>query len=72
MTEKQQVYEMVANALIFFAEKDTQLFEISSPQWHQVREIDDWLVQYREDDRVGVEQYERVARKLLCLYGVTA
>jgi len=47
---------------------DARLSEEAPELWEQAREIDRWLVQYRDDARVSEEQFERNCRRLVGLY----
>lgn len=69
MTEKQQQYLILCEALNSLSSEDEQMSVVNPETWALARMIDDWLVQYMEDDRVNIMQYERNVQKLLAIYG---
>ena len=74
---KTDLYDVMAQQLAPYWERDSQFRDEEEQRgttgvWSQAREIDDWLVQYREDERVSVSQYARNCERLLALYTTTA
>lgn len=69
MTEKQHQYILLCQALDSFFSADEKLSVIDPETWALARTIDDWLVQYMDDDRVNIMQYERNIQKLMAIYG---
>ena len=65
---KSEMYDHMATQLAPYWERDGVLLDEHSALWKQAREIDDWLCQYKEDDRVSVEQYARNCQRLIDLY----
>jgi len=73
---KRDLYEAMATQLAPLWERDLQLCEAEEASgvvgaWTQARVLDDWLVQYREDDRVSVGQYARNCERFIALYADT-
>lgn len=73
---KTELYDEMATTLAPYWERDGVLLDVEldggSSVWTQARDIDAWLVLYREDDRVGVEQYAKNCHRLVDLYRVEA
>lgn len=74
---KSDLYTAMAEKLAPLWERDIVLLDVETTTgrrdlWTYARTIDDWLVTYRDDDRVGVEQYAKNCDRLLNLYRVTA
>ena len=69
--DKTSCYAALATAAPSWLRRDEQLLETDPQTWELVRVIDDWLVLYRGDDRVGVDQYQRQCQRLALLYAPT-
>lgn len=68
MTEKQKRYVKMAEQLGDQAGRDVWLMENYPDVWETARVLDDWLFAYRDNERVGLEQYARNCAKLEAIY----
>ena len=66
--DKHILYVTLTAHLEHACARDLWLAEHDPATWQLVRTIDDWLVQYREDPRVGIEQYQRQCDRLRAIY----
>jgi len=67
---KAAIYATMADALVDKADMDAALMDSDPTCWQQIRDLDDWLVLYRKDDRVGLEQYKKNCDRMLDCYNV--
>lgn len=72
MTDKQHLYATISDQIAAASETDEYLAEHDPATWHLIREIDDWLIRWRDDDRVKIGQYQRQCERLGVLYAQAA
>lgn len=65
---KHQLYLTLSEKISSLWTYDEHLLDADPETWQLTRTLDDWLVEYREDDRVGVEQYARNCERLRVIY----
>lgn len=68
MNDNARFYLTLSDQLAPLWETDIFLSEHDPETWQQARHIDDWLCQYRDDPRVGADQYRRNCERLLAFY----
>lgn len=66
--DKRALYATMATQLGQYADQDQIMAEQNPTLWQRTREIDDWLVLYRDDDRVSVERYRQWCTALVEIY----
>lgn len=68
MSDKQHLYQQLCNDLAPLWQKDAELSEHDPEAYHLACDIDSWLYDYKNDPRVGVEQYARNCARLRAIY----
>jgi hypothetical protein len=68
VSEKEALYATLCDHIAAYSDYDLWFLDHAPETWQLIRTLDEWLLLYREDARVGLEQYRRNCERMQALY----